>query len=95
MKKRKNEHDVKRVLALAKQMDQEVAEKGKAFEKLLAGFNILSPYDEMILISILTNLLAYVQAHAECYSSEVEKEVKEIHKIHLKYYREKIIKATK
>ena len=72
---------------MEEQFASDVAAMGKEFTALAeAHFDLLNPWDQTVLVAILTNMLAYVEVLAELDGVNMEKSVKEFYEMSKKDY---------
>ena len=75
------------------QFANDVATMGKKFTELLeAYFDPANPWDQSVMVAIMTNILAYVEIRAELDGDNIEKMMKDFYKDYLKEYRKQLEK---
>ena len=75
------------------QFANDVATMGKKFTELLeAYFDPANPWDQSVMVAIMTNILAYVEVLAESSGDNLEKLMKELYEDNLKEYRKQLVK---
>ena len=74
-----------------KQTNRDAKIVGKRFTDIVDNdFDIKNPYDQCVLETILTNLLAFLEIHAECDGVDMRKSMKEDFDNYLKMYRKQV-----
>ena len=73
---------------MEKQFALDVATMGQEFAKLvMENFDPRNPWDQSVLMAILTNMLAYVELYAEHDGVNMEAAMKETYELSLEDYR--------
>lgn len=73
---------------MEKQFAHDVAILGKEFTAIAEkNVDLLNPWDQTVMVAILTNMLACVEVQAEMDDVNMEKVMKDFYEIHLKDYR--------
>ena len=81
---------------MAMQFAYDVATLGKKFSSIIdSEFDHKNPWDQGVLVAILTNLLAYVEVCAEFDEVSLEQSMKEYYEDYLKDYRKQAIEIEK
>ena len=74
---------------MLKQFAHDVATMGKEFAKIAEeNFDPRNPWDQAVMVAILTNMLAYVEVYAELDGVNLENDMKETYKMNLEKYRQ-------
>lgn len=71
-----------------RQLNHDVVVLGEQLDDFVYQFDPKNPYDQEVLAVILTNILAWIQIHADLDSFDMEPIFKEKYKFALKNYRE-------
>ena len=72
---------------MEEQFASDVAAMGKEFTALAeAHFDLLNPWDQTVLVAILTNMLACVEVQAELDGVNMEKSMKEFYEMNKRDY---------
>ena len=83
-------HMYKSLEEIEKQFAKDVETIGLKFTKLVEGnFDPMNPWDQSVLVAILTNLLAFVEVYAEMDDASMEEAMKGFYEEHLEMYRQK------
>ena len=78
---------------VAIQFANDVETMGKKFSELIvAYFDPANPWDQSVMVAIMTNILAYVEVLAESSGDNLEKLMKELYEDNLKEYRKQLVK---
>ena len=85
---------------MEKQFANDVATMGKMFTDMIEEhFDATNPWDQTVLIAIMTNVLAYVEVQGELDGVNMEQNMKNFYQTHLVDYRnqvkENLIKVKK
>ena len=85
---------------MEKQFANDVATMGKKFTDMIEEhFDATNPWDQTVLIAIMTNVLAYVEVQGELDGVNMEQNMKNFYQTHLVDYRnqvkENLIKVKK
>ena len=92
----KNVHVYSGLEDMGKQFANDVATMGQEFTKLVdKHFDPTNPWDQSVLVAILTNLLAYVEVYAEMDDACMEEAMKGFYEEHLKVYRKQRVQREK
>ena len=74
---------------MEKQFANDVATMGQEFTKIAEeNFDPRNPWDQAVMVAILTNMLAYVEVYAELDGVNLENDMKETYKMYLEKYRQ-------
>ena len=74
---------------MEKQFANDVATMGQEFTKIAEeNFDPRNPWDQAVMVAILTNMLAYVEVYAELDGVNLENDMKETYKMNLEKYRQ-------
>ena len=75
------------------QFASDVETMGKKFSDLIvAYFDPVNPWDQSVMVAIMTNILAFVEVWAELGGDNLEKLMKELYEDNLKEYRKQLVK---
>ena len=78
---------------MLKQFAHDVATMGKEFAKIAEeNFDPMNPWDQSVMVSILTNMLANVEVNAEQDDVNLENIMRVSYKMHLEDYRQQLKK---
>ena len=76
---------------MEKQFAKDVATMGKMFTDMIeAHFDATNPWDQTVLIAIMTNVLAYVEVQGELDGVIMERAMKEFYEMNLVDYRQQV-----
>ena len=76
---------------MEKQFGKDVATMGKVFTDMIEKhFDTTNPWDQCVLVAIMTNILAYVEVQAELDGSNMERAMKEFYEMNLENYRKQV-----
>ena len=85
----KRVHMYRSLQDMEKQFANDVATMGQEFTKIAEeNFDPRSPWDQAVMVAILTNMLAYVEVYAELDGVNLENDMKETYKMNLEKYRQ-------
>ena len=74
---------------MEKQFANDVAIMGQEFTKIAeANFDPVNPWDQTVMVAILTNMLAYVEVQAEIDGCKMEHTMKALYEMNLESYRQ-------
>ena len=78
------------------QFAHDVATMGKKLTKIIEqNFDLTNPWDQTVMVAILTNLLAYVEVQAEIDDCNIEQTMADFYEMHLEDYRQQAFKGKK
>ena len=78
---------------VAIQFASDVETMGKKFSNLIvAYFDPANPWDQSVMVAIMTNILAFAEVWAELGGDNLEKLMKELYEDNLKEYRKQLVK---
>ncbi len=81
---------------MEKQFANDVATMGQEFTKIAEeNFDPRNPWDQAVMVAILTNMLAYVEVYAEIDGCNMESAFKESYNDALKAYRQQLEEKRK
>ena len=81
---------------MLKKFAHDVATIGKEFSEIAdTYFDLKNPWDQNVLISILTNMLACVEINVELDGDNIEKTIKGFYEMHLEGYRSHLRESVK
>ena len=81
---------------MEKQFANDVATMGQEFTKIAEeNFDPKNPWDQAVMIAILTNMLAYVEVNAELDGANMERAMKDLYETNLEDYRQQAFKGKK
>ncbi len=81
---------------MLKKFAHDVATMGKEFSEIAdTYFDLKNPWDQNVLISILTNMLACVEVNVELDGDNIEKTMKGFYEMHLEGYRSQLRESIK
>ena len=81
---------------MEKQFANDVATMGQEFTKIAEeNFDPKNPWDQAVMIAILTNMLAYVEVNAELVGANMERAMKDLYETNLEDYRQQAFKGKK
>ena len=81
---------------MEKQFANDVATMGQEFTKIAEeNFDPRNPWDQAVMIAILTNMLAYVEVNAELDGANMERAMKDLYETNLEDYRQQAFKGKK
>lgn len=70
------------------QFAKDVETLGKEFTGIVEeNFDMRNPWDQSVMVAILTNMLAFVEVQAELDGDSLEKSMKEVYEMNLEDYR--------
>ena len=76
---------------MEKQFAKDVATMGKMFTDMIEKhFDTTNPWDQNVLIAIMTNVLAYVEVQGELDGVNMERAMKEFYEMNLVDYRNQV-----
>ena len=85
----KRVHMYRSLQDMEKQFANDVATMGQEFTKIAEeNFDPRNPWDQAVMVAILTNMLAYVEVYAELDGVNLENDMKETYKMNLEKYRQ-------
>ena len=81
-------HVYSSVKDMENQFAQDVATMGQEFTKIAEeNFDPTNPWDQAVMVAILTNMLAFVEVYAELDGANMEQMMKELYEMNLEDYR--------
>ena len=81
---------------MEKQFANDVATMGQEFTKIAEeNFDPKNPWDQAVMIAILTNMLAYVEVNAELDGANMETAMKDFYETNLEDYRQQAFEGKK
>ena len=85
----KRVHMYRSLQDMEKQFAHDVATMGQEFTKIAEqNFDPTNPWDQTVMVAILTNMLAYVEVNAELDGVNMETAMKDFYEINLEDYRQ-------
>ena len=85
----KRVHMYRSLQDMEKQFAHDVATMGQEFTKIAEqNFDPTNPWDQTVMVAILTNMLAYVEVNAELDGVNMETAMKDLYEINLEDYRQ-------
>ena len=76
---------------MEKQFAKDVATMGKMFTEMIEKhFDATNPWDQTVLIAIMTNVLAYVEVQGELDGVNMEQNMKNFYQMNLEDYRNQV-----
>ena len=81
---------------MLKNFAHDYATMGKEFSEIAnTKFDLRNPWDQGVLVSILTNMLACVEVNVELDGDNIEKSIKGFYEMHLEGYRSQLRESVK
>ena len=85
----KRVHMYRSLQDMEKQFAHDVATMGQEFTKIAEqNFDPTNPWDQTVMVAILTNMLAYVEVQAEIDGCNMEHAMKDLYEMNLEDYRQ-------
>ena len=92
----KRVHMYRSLQDMEKQFANDVATMGQEFTKIAEeNFDPKNPWDQAVMIAILTNMLVYVEVNAELDGANMERAMKDLYETNLEDYRQQAFKGKK
>ena len=92
----KRVHMYRSLQDMEKQFAHDVTTMGQEFTKIAEeNFDPKNPWDQTVMIAILTNMLAYVEVNAELDGANLERAMKDFYETNLEDYRQQAFKGKK
>ena len=92
----KRVHMYRSLQDMEKQFANDVATMGQEFTKIAEeNFDPRNPWDQAVMIAILTNMLAYVEVNAVLDGANMERAMKDLYETNLEDYRQQAFKGKK